>query len=138
VSVLDKTNSYKIVGGRLVERTAEELARLKRLKIEQFARERTSSAKKWMPRSTDWFVKVILTQTDKLLQLDPVCCPLFLILLVENFRHKGRPFILPTRKLNTVKGLRPTNLRSALIQLERCGLIAVARRRPRPPLITVM
>ena len=32
VNVLDKTKSYKFVGGKLVERTAEELARLERLK----------------------------------------------------------------------------------------------------------
>ena len=39
VSMLDKTKSYKFVGGKFVERTAEELARLERLKAEQAARE---------------------------------------------------------------------------------------------------
>ena len=59
-----------------------------------------------------------VSQAEKLLELDHVCWPLFTILLFENFRQRGQPFILPTRKLNTVKGLRPTNLRRALIQLE--------------------
>ena len=37
-----------------------------------------------------------------------MCWPLFMILLFENFRQRGQPFILPTRKLTTVKGLSPT------------------------------
>jgi len=138
VSVLDKTTSYKFVGGKFVERTAEELARLERLKAEQAERERTSSVKKWIPRSTDWFVKVTLTQADKLLQLDHVCWPLFTILLFENFRQRGKRFSLPTSKLNTVKGLSPRNLHRALNQLETCGLISVTHRPPKLPLIAVL
>ena len=67
-----------------------------------------------------------------------MCWPLFTILLFENFRQRGQPFILPTRQLNTVKGLSPTNLRRALIQLETCGLISVTRNPPKPPLIAVL
>ena len=73
-----------------------------------------------------------------MLELEHVCWPLFTILLFENFRQRGKPFILPTRKLATVKGLSPRNLRRALTQLETCGLISVTRNPPKPPLITVL
>ena len=79
-----------------------------------------------------------VSQAEKLLELDHVCWPLFTILLFENFRQRGQPFILPTRQLNTVKGLSPANLRRALAQLEGCGLISVRRNPPQPPLITVL
>jgi hypothetical protein len=119
----------------VVERTAEELARLEQLRAKHVEREPT----KWsMPRSKERFVKVTLSQAEKLLQLDPVCWPLFIILSFENFRQRGQPFILPTRQLNTVKSLRPTNLRQALMQLETCGLISITRNRPKPPLIAVL
>ena len=139
MNVLDKTKSYKFVGGKFVERTAEELARLERLKAEQAKRE---PAKKtaWprMPRAKERFVMLTVSQAEKLLQLEHVCWPLFTILLFENFRQRGQPFILPTRQLNTVKGLRPTNLRQALMQLETCGLISITRNPPKPPLIAVL
>ena len=35
----DKTKSYKFAGGKFVERTPEEVARLEQLKAEQIARE---------------------------------------------------------------------------------------------------
>ena len=139
--MLDKTKSYKIVGGKFVERTAEELVRLERLKAEQTARELTpakvASAAR-MPRAKGLFVMLTAPQAEKLLRLEHVCWPLFTILLFENFRQRGHPFILPTRQLNTVKGLRPTNLRRALMQLETCGLISITRIRPKPPLIAVL
>jgi hypothetical protein len=131
--VLDKTTSYKFVGGKLVARTAEELTRLKQLKAEQ-----AKCAKGRMPRSTERFAIVTLSQAEKLIMLEHVCWPLFTILLFENFRQRGQPFILPTRQLNTVQGLRPTNLRQALIQLETCGLISITRNPPKPPLIAVL
>jgi hypothetical protein len=131
--VLDKTKSYKIRCGKLVERTAEELARLERLKAKQ-----AKPAKGRMPRAEGRFVITTATQAAKLIGLEHVCWPLFTILSFENFRHRGAAFALPTSKLNTLKGLSPRNLRRALIQLERCGLISVVRNPPRPPLITVL
>lgn len=133
--MLDKTKCHKFVDGKLVERTAEELARLERLKSEQAKRE---PAKRRVPRSREPFVMMTVSQAERLLPLKHVCWPLFTLLLFENFRHRGQPFILPTRQLNTVKGLRPTNLRQALIQLKRCGLISIIRNRPKPPLIALL
>ena len=100
-------------------------------------REAPAPTPKRVRRSVDWFVKLHDPQLEKLLGLDAVCCPLFLILAREGFRHRGKPFCLPTKGLITIKGLRRSNLYRALGQLERCGLIAVQRNPPRPPVITV-
>lgn len=139
---MDKPKSYKIVGGKFVERTAEELVELERLKAEQAGRKLTPAKKAAsaarMPRANGRFVMLTAWQAEKLLRHEHVCWPLFTILLFENFRQRGQPFILPTRQLNTVKGLRPTNLRQALMQLETCGLISITRNRPKPPLIAVL
>ena len=70
MNVLDKTKSYKIVGGKFVERTAEELARLERLKAEQAAREprrRRSGVAARMPRAKERFVMLTVSQAEKLL-----------------------------------------------------------------------
>ena len=137
--MLDKTKSYKVVGGKLVERTAEELARLEQLKAEQAERERQANTCARMPPAKERFVITTASQAEKLIELEHVCWPLFTILLFENFRHRrGQPFSLPTGKLTTVKGLSPRNLRRALTQLETCGLISVTRSPPKPPLITVL
>jgi hypothetical protein len=136
VKVLDKTKSYKIRGGKLVERTAEELARLERLKAERECTHKPAKGR--MPRAEGRFVITTATQAEKLIGLEHVCWPLFTILSFENFRHRRAAFALPTSKLNTLKGLSPRNLRRALIQMETCGLISVVRNPPRPPLITVL
>ena len=93
---------------------------------------------KRMPRSTEPFVKTTLSQAERLFQLKPVCWPLFTFLLFESFRCRGRPFTLPINELDTLKGLRQTNTRAALRQLEACGLISVLRQPPKPPEITVL
>ena len=43
MTVLDKIKSYKVASGKLVERTAEELARLEQRKAEQAEREAKST-----------------------------------------------------------------------------------------------
>ena len=65
MSVLDKTKSYKFVGGKFVERTAEELARLERLKAAQAARvpAKKAATERRMPRTEDYFVMV--TDADR-------------------------------------------------------------------------
>lgn len=134
--MLDKSKSYKFVGGQFAERTAEELARLEQLKAKQAARE---PAKKWMPRPQGRFVMVTLEQAARLIELDPVCSPLFIVLLLESFRARGKAFILPTRDLNTIRGLSPRNLQRVLARLEGCGLISVKRQGPpKPPLVTIL
>ena len=136
MSVLDKSKSYKFVGGQFAERTAEELARLEELKAKQAAR--NPPAKKRMPRAEDYFVRTTVSQAAKLLELEHVCWPLFTILLFEDFRVRGEAFTLPTGLLKAVKGLSPANLRRSLAQLEACGLISVVRNPPKPPLIKIL
>ena len=61
------------------------------------------------------------------------CMRLFMALLWEDFRHRGRAFPLLTGKV-----LDPQAQRRALSRLEAGGLISVQRRPPKPPLITVL
>ena len=93
---------------------------------------------KRMPRSTEPFVKITLSQAERLFQLKPVCWPLFTFLLFESFRCRGRPFTLPIDKLDSLRGLRQTNTRAALRQLAACHLISVRRRPPKPLELTVL
>jgi hypothetical protein len=88
-------------------------------------------------RSTEWFVKVHDAQLARLLEIEPKATQLFLILLRESLRHRGKAFVLPTDQLAAIKGLSRPNLRRALRQLESCKLISVKRNPPKPPVITV-
>src|SRR5262245_10685455 len=132
---MNATKSVKFVGGKLVERTTEELARLEQLKAKQAEHQ---PAKTRIPRTDDLFARVTVSHAVKLIELDPACWPLFVILLLERLRAGGKAFILPARQLYTVRGLSPANLRRALHQLEGCGLISVVCHPPQPPLITVL
>ena len=135
MTVFDPTKSYRFKGGKFVERTAEELARLEQAKAEQTKRAPT---KKRIVRTDDLFARVTATQAVKLFELDTVCWPLFVYLLFERLHASGKAFPLPTHQLSPVKGLSPAKLRRALRQLEGCGLISVAREPPKPPLITIL
>ena len=97
VTVLDKTKSYKVASGKLVERTAEELARLEQRKAEQAEREAKPKRAARMPPTRERFVITTVSQAERLIGLGHVCWPLFTILLFENFRQRGQPFSLPTR-----------------------------------------
>ncbi len=132
--MLDKTKSYKLVGGKFVERTAEELARLEQLKAEQAKR---APAKKRITRTKSLFARVTVAHATKLIELDTVCCLLFVLLQLERYRVYRETFALPTHRLRSVKGLSPANLRRALHQLEKANLISVVREPPKPPLVTV-
>ena len=136
--MLDKSKSYKVASGKLVERTAEELARLEQRKAEQAKREAKPTRASRIPPRSERFVMTTISQAEKLMRLGHVCWPLFTILLFEDFRRRGRPFSLPTHKLARVKGLSPRNLRRALTHLETCGLISVTHCPPKPPRITVL
>ena len=63
--MLDKTKSYKFMGGKFVERTAEEVARL------ELAKQATKPSRLTprMPRSKERFVKLTLLQLEKLFGL---------------------------------------------------------------------
>ena len=83
------------------------------------------------------FVIITLAQVERLLELEPACWPLFVILLFENFRTRGEPFAPPIGELCSLKGLSRTTLWRAMRQLETGGLISIQRSPPQPPLITV-
>ena len=94
-------------------------------------------AERRVAKSTNWYVKVHDTQLNRLLEVDPICTRLFLILLRESLRHHGRPFVLPTDRLIAVPGLSRRRLQLMLDQLARVGLILIARRPPKPPVVRV-
>ena len=116
MKVLDKTKSYKIRDGKLVERTAEEKAELQRRKAEAVSPPR-------VPKSKEPFVKLTITQLSKLFGVTLAGVLIFMVMLHENFRHRGKPFILPANKLAAHGGFNPLTQRRALRQLEACGLI---------------
>ena len=62
---------------------------------------------------------------------------LFLVLLRESLRHHGRPFELPTPALIPGLGVKRRHLRGMLCRLEQCGLVSIARRPSKPPLIRI-
>ena len=129
-------NGFKFVGGKFVQRSNEEQARLDRLQAAQAARE--PARKKRTPRAQEPFVMLTLSHVERLLPLSRVCWPLFAILLFESFRARGEPFELPIHQLSAVKGLSPRNLPRALAQLEVADLIRIRRKGPpQPPLISV-
>ena len=94
-------------------------------------------ASKRIPLSTAWFTKIHDPQLDVVLSLGPFACTLYTILAREQRRHRGKPFVLPTDALATVKGLSRRNLNWTLLQLESGGLITIGRRPPKPPIIAV-
>ena len=126
---MDKTTSYKFVGGKLVARTAEEHATLVELRKAASPNKVGRAA-----RSKESFIMISQAQQERLdaLGLSP-CMRLFMALLWEDFRHGGRAFPLLTGKV-----LDPQAQRRALSRLEAGGLISVQRRPPKPPLITVL
>ena len=126
---MDKTTSYKFVGGKLVARTAEEHAKLLELRNAEFHNSTGKAA-----GSKEPFIMITQAQQERLdaLGLSP-CMRLFMALLWEDFRHRGRAFPLLTGKV-----LDPQAQRRALSRLEAGGLISVQRRPPKAPLITVL
>ena len=99
--MLDKTKSYKFTGGKLVERTAEEQAELQRRKAEAAPPPR-------MPKSKEPFVKLTIPQLKSCLASGRERGVLiFMVMLHENFRHRGKPFILPADKLAAHGGFKP-------------------------------
>ena len=98
MNMLDKTKSYKFVGGKFVERTAEEQA--------NSSGEKPTAA---TPSRQDAEIEGAVRQAHHAAAREAVRAQvarvrlLFMILLYENFRHRGKPFILPTDKLAAVK-----------------------------------
>jgi len=124
--------SYRFAGGRLVARTAEEHAELQRRKGE-------AVAPLIRAKSTERFVLIKLQQLDTLFGLKSRACTLlFMVMLYENFRHRGKPFILSADKIAANGGFSRRTQRRAVLRLEACGLISVKRRNRTPPEIAVL
>jgi hypothetical protein len=121
--------SYKIRGGKLVDRTPEERADLDRQKAKFYGN----------PRETNEpFVKLTTSQLEQLFRLkSPSSVCIFMVILHENFRHRGKPFIFPAGKLAAQGGFSPRTQRRALLQLEACGLILIRRKNRELPVITI-
>ena len=134
----NRDKSYKIRGGKLVERTTEERADLERRKAKYYGNASVATSPPRIPRSKELFVKLKIPQLEQLFHLRSaasVC--IFMVMLHEDFRHRGKPFILPAEKLAAHGGFNARTQRRALIQLEACGLISVKRRNRELPVITL-
>jgi hypothetical protein len=135
--IVDK--SYKIRGGKLVDRTPEERADLDRQKAKFYGNPReTTLPPPRIPRSNEPFVKLTTSQLEQLFRLkSPSSVCIFMVILHENFRHRGKPFIFPAGKLAAQGGFSPRTQRRALLQLEACGLILIRRKNRELPVITI-
>ena len=103
--------------------------------MEQWLKETNAETKR---KRATWFTKIPDAKLDAVLKLGPPACMLYLILVRENRRHRGRSFVLPSVALVAMRGLRRMNLHRTLSRLEQNGLIRATRRPPKPPLITVL
>ena len=132
--------SYKIQNGKLVRRTAAEQADLDRRKAAYYAEEAAAAPNSRVPKSKEKFVIVTLSQLDRLLVGAPTVSQMviFMILLFENFRHRGRPFIMPSEAFAKLGGYNLRTQQRALFRLEKCGLISVRRVHRGSPEITVL
>ena len=114
----------------------QERFRSKPENVAKAAAEPAARSKARVDRSAQWYVKLHLAQRAQLKALnDPIAGYLFVLLLWESFDHRGRPFELPIHELISVPGLANKRLRTRLHKLERCGLLSVIARPPKPPLI---
>jgi hypothetical protein len=95
-------------------------------------------ASKRIPRSTELFARITVSQAEKLLGLNCMCWPLFTLLVFESLLARGKPFALPEDISDMTPGLSRANSRRALRQLEVHGLISIRRHTPKPSLITIL
>jgi hypothetical protein len=134
--------SFKIVNGKLVRRTETERAAAAKLWDEFDKKEAAGKAKSRIPRSTERFIKVTVSQIIKLADMgfNPTAF-IFFVVMLEATRHWGKPFAFPVEKIRLYggSGERGISLRAqyrVLAQLEKVGLVSVRRQPPKPPVIT--
>jgi hypothetical protein len=133
----DQAKSYKLKNGVFVERTPEEQAELERKRAAHLAATGVRAAAK-LPKSQERFIRVTLSQADRLRKLKPPAfVTVFLLLSAESFRAHGRPFILPVDTLDKWGFSRCTQWR-AVIRLANAGLIQVERVPSKQPKITLL
>ncbi len=138
------SNSFKIVNGKLARRTAAECAKVAQLWDDFDRKEMMRKAKSKIPRSTERFIKITISQIIKLvdLEFDPTTF-IFFVVMVEATRHWGKPFVFPAEQLRlhggaNERGISLSAQYRALARLEKVGLISVQRQPPKPPIITVV
>jgi hypothetical protein len=96
----DKSKRYKFVNGKFVERTPEEQAELERKRAAHLAASgqgpTVKAAQAKLPRSNERFIRVTLSQANRLLWLKPQAfVAIYLLLSLESFKAHGQPFIWP-------------------------------------------
>ena len=138
------SNSFKIVNGKLVRRTKAERAAVAKMWDEFDKKEAANKAKSKIPRSSERFIKITVSQIIKLsdLKFNPITF-IFFVVMLEATRHWGKPFIFPTEKIRLYggageRGISLSAQYRALARLEKAGLISVQRQPPKPPVITVL
>jgi hypothetical protein len=131
------------VNGKLVPRTAAERAAAAKMWDEFDKDEAARKTKARIPRSTERFIKVTVSQIIRLADMgfDPTTFIYFVVKL-EATRHWGKPFIFPVEQLRlhgetNGRGISLSTQYRALARLEKIGLISVQRHPPNPPVITV-
>jgi hypothetical protein len=139
----DKTKSYKLKNGEFVERTPAEQAELARKRAAQLAaagRPLGATGKAGeVPKSEERFIRVTLSQANRLLTLNPPAfVTIYLVLSLESFKAHGLPFTFPGEVLADKYGFNRLARWRAVLQLEKAGLISVERVPPKPPKIRVL
>ena len=138
------SKSFKIVNGKLVRRTEAERAKVAKMWDEFDKKTAADKAKSRIPRSTERYVKITVSQLVKLsdLKVDQTTF-IFFVMMFEATRHWGKPFIFPAEALrkhggSDERGISLRTQRWVLTRLEKIGLISVQRQPPKPPVITVL
>jgi hypothetical protein len=139
----DKTKSYKFVNGKFVERTPEEQAELERKRAAHLAASGQGPSAKVVParipKSKETFIRVTLSQADRLLQLKlPTEVATYLLLSLERFHFRGQSFVWPAHTLATKFGFDRWAQRRAMIKLVQAGLISIERVPSKPPRVTIL
>ena len=136
----DKTKSYKLKNGEFVERTPAEQAELERKRAAHLATAgQPPGTTGKAPKSKESFIRVTLSQANRLLTLNPPAfVTIYLVLSRESFKAHGLPFTLPGEVLADKFGFNRLAQWRAVLQLEKAGLISVERRPPKPPKIRVL
>jgi hypothetical protein len=138
------SKSFKMVNGKLVRRTEAERAAVAEMWNEFDKNEAANKVKSRIPRSTERFIKITVSQIVKLsdLRFEPTSF-IFFVVMLEATRHWGKPFVFPTEQIRLYggageKGISLRTQRWVLARLEKVGLISVQHQPPKPPTITVL
>jgi hypothetical protein len=132
----DKTKSYKFQNGEFVERTPEEQAELERKRA---AAQGAKTAPSKVPKSKETFIRITLSQANRLLKLNPPAfVTIYLVLSLEGLKAHGLSFTFPAKMLTDKFGFSRCTQWRAVVPLVKAGLIAVERVPPKPPKIRVL